>query len=292
MSSRRGAGNRCFPLACAAAALAAAVPAQPARAQEAERAGLELPQRNLLLIGATSAAFAVYGRAKWWKEGFGGGFKSAGEGWFGRGTDYGGTDKLGHLFTNYASTRLLAPAFEAAGNSRDAAVPLAAWTTLGIFMGIEVVDGLSRRWRFSPEDAVMNAAGVGLAVLMETHPGLDRKLDFRFAYRRSKDSGFDPFGDYPGQRYLLAVKADGFEALRHQPVLRYMELGVGYQARFPPGQERRRDVYVGISLNLSRLLADAAYGGRSGTTPVQRTAETAFELLQFPAAAYGRHGLD
>lgn len=257
-----------------------------------ESAGMDLHQRNLLIIGGSGAAFAAYGRAKWWDQGFAGGFKTAGEGWFGQGTDYGGTDKLGHMFTNYASTRLLAPVFEAAGNSRENAVRLAGWTTLGIFTGIEVIDGLSRNWRFSPEDALMNAAGVGLGVLMETEPFLDRKFDFRFAYRRSRGSAFDPFGDYSGQRYLLVVKADGFEQLRSRPLLRYLELGIGYQARFTPGGERRRDAYVGISLNLSRLLADAAYDGRKGTTPFQRAAETTFELFQFPAAAYGRYGLD
>lgn len=257
-----------------------------------ERAGLDLHQRNLLLAGAASAAFAMYGWNKWWSRGFGGGFKVAGEGWFGRGTAYGGTDKLGHLFTNYASARLLTAAFEAAGNGRAESIRLAGWTTLGIFTGIEVVDGLSRDFRFSPEDALMNAAGVGLGVLMQTQPALDEKFDFRFAYRPSIGSSFDPFGDYSGQRYLLVAKADGFKSLRQLPVLRYLELGIGYQARFASGSQRRRDVYVGISLNLSRLLADAAYGASRGTTPTQRAAETAFEFVQLPAGASVRHGLD
>jgi hypothetical protein len=51
-----------------------------------ERAGLDPQQRNLALIGAASTALLVYGRAKWWDQGFAGGLKSSGEGWFGRGT--------------------------------------------------------------------------------------------------------------------------------------------------------------------------------------------------------------
>lgn len=257
-----------------------------------QRSGLGLDERNALIIGASSAAFAVYGRAKWWDHGFGGGFKTRGEGWFGRSTDYGGTDKLGHLFTNYASTRLLTKAFLAAGNNREDSVRLAAWTTIGIFTGIEVVDGFSRNWRFSGEDALMNVAGAGLGALMETRPELDARFDIRFGYRRSPASRFDPFGDYAGQRYLLIAKADGFDALRRHPALRYLELGIGYQARFTPDGERRRDAYVGISLNLSRLLADGFYGGRHGVTPFQRGADLAFELVQFPAAGYLRRGID
>ncbi|WBY01627.1 DUF2279 domain-containing protein [Ramlibacter tataouinensis] len=257
-----------------------------------ERSGFDLDQRNALIIGASSAAFLAYGHAKWWDQGFGGGFKTRGEGWFGRGTDYGGTDKLGHMFTNYASVRLLSRAFRAAGNGADESVRLAAWTTIGIFTGIEVLDGFSRKWRFSGEDALMNIAGAGLGVLMEDQPELDAKFDFRFGYRRSTGSRFDPFGDYAGQRYLLMAKADGFESLRRHPVLRYLEVGIGYQARFTPGGERRRDAYVGVSLNLSRLLADGFYGGRHGTTPFQRGADLAFELVQFPAAGYVRHRID
>jgi hypothetical protein len=257
-----------------------------------ERAGFDQGERNALIIGATTAAFAAYGRAKWWDQGFGGGFKSRGEGWFGRGTQYGGADKLGHGFTNYASTRLLTRAFQAAGNAHEDSVRLAAWTSVGIFTGIEVLDGFSRNYRFSGEDALMNVAGAGLGVLMENQPGLDEKFDFRFGYRPSAGSGFDPFGDYSGQRYLLVAKADGFDGLRRAPVLRYLELGVGYQARFTPGGERRRDAYVGVSLNLSRLLADGAYGGQSGSTPFQRSVEMAFELVQFPTAAYARRGID
>lgn len=257
-----------------------------------ERSGFDLAERNALVIGVGSAAFAAYGRAKWWDQGFGGGFKSRGEGWFGRGTDFGGVDKLGHMFTNYAGVRLLTRVFQSAGNPRDEAVRLAAWTTIGIFTGIEVVDGFSRNWRFSAEDALMNVAGAGLGVLMEGAPGLDAKFDIRFGYRRSSGSRFDPFGDYAGQRYLFVAKADGFESLRRHPALRYLEIGVGYQARFTPGGERRRDAYLGVSLNLSRLLADGFFAGRHGTTPLQRGADLAFELVQFPVAGYLRHRID
>lgn len=253
---------------------------------------LDLGERNALIIGATTTAFAVYGNAKWWDTGFAGGFKSKGEDWFGSGTQYGGADKLGHGFTNYASTRLLTRAFQAAGNAHEESVRLAAWTSVGIFTGIEVLDGFSRKYRFSGEDALMNFAGAGLGVLMETQPALDAKFDFRFGYRPSAGSGFDPFGDYSGQRYLLVAKADGFDSLRQVPMLRYLELAVGYQARFEAGGERRRDAYVGVSLNLSRLLADGFYGGRGGSTPFQRGAEMAFELVQFPTAGYVRRGID
>jgi hypothetical protein len=267
-------------------------PASQISARQDERQA-DLTWRNAAIIGTGTALFAAYGQAKWWETGFGGGFKTTNEGWFGADTPYGGADKLGHMYTNYANVRLLTPLFEYAGNSREAAIRLAGWTTFGIFTGIEVLDGFSRAYQFSAQDAAMNIAGAALGVVLEGNPSLDDKFDFRFAYRRSPGSGFDPFGDYSGQRYLLVTKADGFAALQRHPVLRYLELGVGYQARgFDPGGERRRDLYVGISLNLSRLLADGFYGGQMHSTPFQRATDRVFDLIQFPTAGYVGRRLD
>lgn len=292
---------------CSTLVVACLLPAQAAQTGEPEpvedhevdaaalaampRPNLQL--RNALIVGAGATLVTAYGRSKWWQSGFGGGFKTANEGWFGRNTEYGGADKLGHMYFNYGAVRLLTPLFEAAGNSRSDSVSLAAWTTLGIFTGVEVVDGFSRRWNFSPQDALMNVAGTALGAVLETHPELDEKFDFRVAYRRSPGSGFNPFGDYSGQRYLLVVKADGFAPLRKNPLLRYLEVSVGYGARgFDPGGERRRDAYVGVSLNLSRLLADGFYDGRMHSTPFQRGTDRLFELVQFPTAGHARRSLD
>jgi hypothetical protein len=266
---------------------------QPDPGLEVARRERSLQWRNATIIGAGTVAIGAYGLSQWWHEGFGGGFKTVNEGWLSRGTTYGGADKLGHAYSNYASVRVLSPLFKSVGNDPDGSIRLAAWTTLGVFTGVEVLDGYSRRYRFSPQDAVMNAAGAALGVLLETHPALDERFDIRFGYKPSAGSGFSPFGDYSGQRYLLVAKADGFDSLRQVPALRYLEVGVGYQARgFDPGGERRREVMVVASLNLSRLLADGFYGGQMHSTRSQRTAERVFELVQFPTDASVRKSLD
>ena len=41
------------------------------------------------------------------------------EGWFGKDTSNGGLDKLGHFYTNYLLTRIMAPIFEGWGYSRE-----------------------------------------------------------------------------------------------------------------------------------------------------------------------------
>jgi hypothetical protein len=253
-----------------------------------------LQLRNTLIIGAGATLVAAYGMHNWWQSGFGGGFDTANEGWFGAGTAYGGADKLGHIYSNYAGVRLLTPLFELAGNSREDAVSLAAWSTLGIYTAVEVVDGYSRRWKFSPQDAIANAAGAFVGVALETHPELDAILDFRVDYRRSPRSpDFDPFGDYSAQKYLLVIKADGFAPLRESRVLRYFEVAIGYGTRgYDNGGVRHRDAYLGLSLNLARLLADGFYQGRMHTTSFQRGTDRLFDLVQFPSIAYKKRSLD
>jgi len=247
-----------------------------------------LQLRNTLIIVTGTALVAAYGLHNWWQAGFGGGFDTTNEGWFGAGTGYGGADKLGHVYSNYAGVRLLTPLFESAGNSREASTSLAVWSTLGIYTTVEVLDGYSRRWKFSPQDAIANAAGALLGVVLETHPELDAIFDFRVDYRRSlRSPDFDPFGDYSAQKYLLVVKADGFAPLRESRSLRYFEVALGYGTRgYGTGGEHYRDVYVGLSLNLARLLADGAYEGRMHTTAFQRGTDRLFDLVQFPTIAY------
>ena len=250
--------------------------------------------RNSLIIGTGATLVAAYGLSNWWRSGFGGSFKTTNEGWFGAGTEQGGADKAGHLYSNYAGVRVLTPLFESAGNSRDASVSLATWSTLGIYTAVEVADGFSRRWKFSPQDAIMNLAGVTLGVVLETHPKLDAIFDFRLDYRGSPGaSNFDPLGDYSRQKYLFVVKADGFAPLRENRFLRYLEVAVGYGTRgYDTDGERHRDVYVGLSLNLARLLADSAYDGRMHSTAFQRGTDRLFDLVQFPTIGYVRRSVD
>ncbi len=254
--------------------------------------------RNGIVIGVGVAGIAAYGMHKWWADGFGGGFKTHNEYWFGRDTDYGGADKLGHVYANHVGVRVLTPLFESLGNEPGASVSLAAWSTFLAYAGVEVVDAFSLRWRFSVEDLIANAAGAWFGYTLETNPALDALLDLRMDYRRSPYANtWDPLGDYSGQRYLLVLKADGVPALRANPWTRYLEAAFGYGTTgydAPPalGAPRQRDLYFGLSLNLSRVLADTFYGGRYGTTAAQRVAEHTFELVQFPTIGYVRRPLD
>jgi hypothetical protein len=253
----------------------------------------QVRRRTWAIAAGSSLAVALYGQNKWWSEGFNTQFRARSEGWFGQGTYAGGVDKLGHFYMNYTGARLFTRAFEWAGNGPEESLQLGAGLTLGIFTAVEVLDGLSKQWSFSAEDAIMNAAGAAAGLLLEKNPDLDRLLDIRYLYKRSSASsgGFDPFGDYSSQVYLLAFKGSGIPALRRNPVLRYLEFDLGYGAtgyeKTPSGAkvDPSRHVYVGVSLNLGELLDAAVFGRPAQQGSTQKLTNAFLEFVQVPGTA-------
>jgi hypothetical protein len=251
--------------------------------------------RTQALIWGGAGTVLAYGATVWWKEGHSGQFRTASEGWFGQDTYTGGADKLGHAYFSYAGTRLLANAFEWAGNSRDDAVVLSAATVFGTMLAVETLDGFSERYKFSKEDLIMNAVGTGLGLLFENNKRLDELFDFRLHYWPSGDAKrlgqVGPIGDHSGQTYLLVAKATGVPQLRNHEVLRYFELAAGYGTRGyepnngAPAPDRSRHLYLGISLNISEILRNTVFRDAAERTLSHRVTETVLEYVQVPGTA-------
>ncbi len=267
---------------------------QPALPMQADATAHEVRSRTGALMLARVGGTLAYGKAKWWQDGFTGGFKTANEGWFGQGTASGGADKLGHAMFAYTAARLLTRGFEWAGNDSGTSLRLGLWTSVGTLMGVELIDGYSKKWRFSKEDALVDLAGGALGYWMETNPRVDALVDLRLQYSQSAGPAgrhrFDPFGDYSGQRYLVVFKAAGVPALKAHRLLRYVELSIGYGARDFETESRAlvsptRHVYYGVSLNLTELLRSTVFEGSARPSRTQRMTETFLEFVQVPAAA-------
>jgi hypothetical protein len=250
--------------------------------------------KNAAVIGGIAATVGIYGMNSWWEDGFTGSFHTVDEGWFGQNTYAGGADKVGHAFFTYTGARLLTRAFEALGNDPGHALRLGVWTSLGVMTAVEVVDGFSKKYRFSMEDAVANAVGAAFAVLVEKDPRIDALLDFRLLYQRSDDAKrvgeTDFIADFSGQTYLLAFKVDGVPRLRDVPLVRYVELLVGYNTRgYEPNDgtmnDPHRRIYYGVGINLSRLLSDTVFRGDLKGGKIQRGTDTVLEYLEVPWTA-------
>lgn len=145
--------------------------------------------------GATVAGVTALGMYSWdW--GSSKRFRWNPEGWFGANTGSGGADKLGHAFTSYALTNVLADRLVRQGKPAERAALSAALTTQAIMLYVEVFDGYSNDHGFAREDVVMNMLGTGLAYARTVNPALRDVLDYRMEYQPSGYKGFRPFSDY------------------------------------------------------------------------------------------------
>jgi hypothetical protein len=141
---------------------------------------------------------------------------------------------------------------------------------------------------------VANAVGAAFAVLVEKDPRIDALLDFRLLYQRSDDAKrvgeTDFIADFSGQTYLLAFKVDGVPRLRDVPLVRYVELLVGYNTRgYEPNDgtmnDPHRRIYYGVGINLSRLLSDTVFRGDLKGGKIERGTDTVLEYLEVPWTA-------
>ncbi len=207
---------------------------------------------NLYALGGITA----YGIAKWDYGQRKFNFRS--EGWFDEQTSEGGADKLGHFYTTYGLSHLFAWRYRAWGYTDAQANLYGTLSSLGFQTFMEFGDGFSS-FGASSQDMVANIAGAGVGYLLGKNPELSKKFSVRMEYVPDFSGSFDVLTDYGNQKYLLAIKADGFSAL-NDSFLKYLEFQVGYYARgyeeYDPRFEdtRSRTLFYGIGINVSKLL--------------------------------------
>jgi len=215
-------------------------------------------QKTLLLNAGGMAAVLIYGYANWdYGESS---FHFGNEGWFERDSAHGGADKLGHFWSSYALSNLYSYVYRKWGYTESEANLYGALSNLGFQTFMEIADGFSPTQGFSYEDMIMNIVGSGVAYIWGKYPSLASKIDFRMQYKPEFSSSDFGFADnYERQKFLIALKADGFDFVKN-PYLRYLEFHVGYFARgyedYVPGgpDDRRRTIYVGLGFNVSKLI--------------------------------------
>jgi hypothetical protein len=258
------------PLLLVSPALSQALPAASAAAGSTWWDNLPKENKALYANAAAGAFITLYGFADW--DYGSSGFHWADEGWFGRNAKYGGADKAGHFWATATIADALTGLYGHWGYDKAPASmygALSAWTVQAL---MELEDGTSSTQGFDWGDMTMNTLGALTSLLLQRYPDIDRKIDFRVEYAFNVPvKGL--FDDYSNMYYALAVKLDGFDACK-DTWLQWLELHGGYYSRGYDTHEveRERDVYVGVTFNLSKLFHQHDY---------QKTG-TVLEYLQLP----------
>jgi hypothetical protein len=225
---------------------------------EKEKELLTREQKMLIYNLGGLAVVAGYGLWKWdYGENS---FEFVDEGWFGKNTEYGGADKLGHFWSSYALSHLNAYIYRQWGYTDREANLYGVLTNLGFQTFMEIADGFSPSQKFCYQDMAMNLLGAGVAYVWGNYPSLARKVDFRIEYKPYFDSRDTEFSTkYDRQTFLVAVKADGFDFIKN-PYLQYLEFHLGYNASgfkdYEPGgpDDRKRTLLVGLGFNVNKLV--------------------------------------
>lgn len=210
-------------------------------------------EEKLLMTNiAGFAAITAWGVANW--DYFANSPSRAEEGWFSRNTEEGGADKLGHFHLSWTLSHALAATYEKWGYSHEKGALLGSLSSMGIMSWMELGDSFSN-YGFSFEDFTMNCMGSVAGYLIYTNPDLSRKIDFRVEYIPRFDE-LDFFTDYEHLKYLTALKLDGFDWVKNK-YLKYLELHFGYYARgYSNNENRERNLYIGIGINMSKIFKD------------------------------------
>lgn len=228
-------------------------------ADDDEETGWTRGQKTLMLNAGAAAALTTWGVLKW---DYGQNSpKASSEGWFGQDDKEGGADKLGHFWSSYALGHLFASIYESWDYNEEDAAKYGALSSLGFHTLMEVGDSFSG-FGFSYEDMLMNLAGSSAGYLLRVYPQVGEKIDIRIEYAPSLNgnNSADVFTDYEHQKFVVAVKGEGFEGLRGS-IFEYLEFQTGYYARgydkFVPGgpETRRRIFYWGLGLNVGRVIS-------------------------------------
>lgn len=227
---------------------------------------LKTPQDRVVArdVALTTGVLTAWGVSKWDWFDHPPEFKQ--EGWFGADTHAGGADKTGHLYFSYMLSEALVWDFKR--NNVPEPENKAALAALGAMTLIEVGDATSSKHGFSGEDWLADAVGVGASWWLSKNPQWGEKIDLRMEYWPSPgfEGDYDAAADYSGMKHLVAIKGDGFDALRGTP-LEFFEIQAGYYTRgfrsYDEGHfdKPTRHTYVGLGLNLPRILGkDSALG--------------------------------
>jgi len=198
------------------------------------------------------------------------GWEWNGDGLFGQKTYAGGSDKLGHFWSNHVITRATTELLMT-GGWRQVPASVIAGSLCAFYFGlVEAKDAYY--YQFSVGDFVADVGGAALGVLLINRPDIDRLIDFRVDYwptHEYRDGFMDGdvnfVEDYSGQTYLLALHVSALPGVtdsRWTRWARYVDVVGGFQSvNYKPEPDDpdaipSQHLFFGAALNLQAVLED------------------------------------
>lgn len=186
-------------------------------------------------------------------------------------------DKVGHALTSYQLARYGYQSLCWAGLNPSKATWIGGGFSLLMMTSIEVFDGFSSEWGFSPGDMVANLGGTGLFITQHLLWN-EQRVALKFSYAPSDYAPYRPellgggglesmLKDYNGQTIWLSVNPSSFSH-GDRKLLPWLSIALGYgangmtggdfnpaqQSEFAPASfERYRQYYLSLDVDLSKI---------------------------------------
>lgn len=212
-------------------------------------------------------------------------------------------DKLGHLTSSYFITEYSTRILRWAGLPNKKAVIWGSATSLLFLTSVEVLDGFSTEWGFSPGDMVANVAGTAIAATQELL-WKEQRINIKFSYYRSGLAQYRPnllgkswterwLKDYNGQTYWVSVSPAAFYN-RPTKFPKWLCFSFGYGAngmigaRTNPAMvdgnpipyfDRYRQYYFSLDVNLAAI--KTKYKGLNTVLRLLNTLKVPFPALEY-----------
>lgn len=183
-------------------------------------------------------------------------------------------DKVGHLYSSYHIGRLGAETLNWGGANQNKQLIYGSSLGFVFLTAVEVLDGFSEEWGASMGDVAANASGTALFVSQELI-WKEQRIIPKFSFHTTQYPNYRPdllgssiqeqmLKDYNGQTYWFSVNLHSFA--KKSKIPKWLNVALGYGAEgmigengeqnaliFPIKQEKHRQFYLSLDLNLTKI---------------------------------------
>lgn len=190
-------------------------------------------------------------------------------------------DKIGHAMGAYYVGKTGMNVLDWAGESKKNQLLYGATLGFGFLSVVEIFDGFSKEWGFSPSDIAANAAGTGLLIGQELLWNEQRIL-MKYSFHTTKYANQRPellgenfleqtLKDYNGQTYWLSTNIWSFAKESNFP--KWLNVAFGYgadgmisgrddypiQTSLVNRPERVRQFYLSLDVDLTKIKTESKF---------------------------------
>ncbi|MBX9851241.1 MAG: YfiM family protein [Cytophagaceae bacterium] len=209
-------------------------------------------------------------------------------------------DKLGHLTTGYYLGKLGIEAMKWSGMKRKKAIWIGGLSGLVFLTNIEIFDGFSSNWGFSPGDMTANIAGSALVITQELLWD-EQRVKLKFSFHPSPYAKYRPdqlgssfsenlLKDYNGQTYWMSVNIFSF-LNKESKFPKWLNVALGYGAEGMTGGRNNPSQINGVSLPYFKRYRQFYFSFDADLTKIKtrskflKTVFSTIGFIKFPAPA-------